>query len=290
MKLVSVLIGVAAFALVACGQVGGNAAVPTPIGPPTGALVKWTSFPADQKPRPIVWLQNSSPADGYGTGEAKMAAYCNKYVVGSALPTTVPYRTVATWSDGTTATYRGISATAALAALAADKTHQLDPQCSSIPPLVINGARAGMFDFVTDRGKAQMTAWLFSAIGVKGELAYPAIEPGAFWTGGIMSQYGDAATVVSADGFSLTYTFYGAPSDPGPCGADYKGVVAESKGAVAIALQETPHAQPGEPVACNAIAQQRSVVVVLAQPLGGRVVLDASGNVNSVCPSTKPDC
>ncbi|MEP6752096.1 MAG: hypothetical protein ABI959_05060 [Candidatus Dormiibacterota bacterium] len=283
-------VAVAAFALIACGQGGGGAAVPTPISPPTGALVKWTSFPADQKPRPIVWLQNSSPADGYGTGEAKMAAYCNKYVVGSALPTAVPSRTVARWSDGTSATYRGIPAVAALAALAADKTHQQDPQCSPIPPLVLNAARLGTFDFVTDRGKAQMTSWLFSAIGVSGELAYPAIDPSAFWTGSIISQYGGAAIVVSGDGLSLTYTFYGAPSNPGPCGAEYKGVVAESKGAVAVALQETPHAQPGQPVACDAMAQQRTVVVVLAQPLGGRVVVDSTGNVNPVCPSTKPDC
>jgi hypothetical protein len=67
-------------------------------------------------------------------------------------------------------------------------------------------------------------------------------------------------------------------------------VVAESNAAVAVALQVTPHAQPGEPVACDAMAQLRSVDVSLASVLGGRVVLDVSGNVTSVCPSTKPAC
>jgi hypothetical protein len=99
-----------------------------------------------------------------------------------------------------------------------------------------------------------------------------------------------ASTVMSADGRSLTFTFYGAPSDPGPCGADYKAVVAESQAAVAIALQATSHAKPGQMVACDLMAQQRSVVVTLAQALGGRVVLDGSGNVTGVCPSTRPDC
>jgi hypothetical protein len=286
-----VLATLAALALVGCGQPNGNlpGSVP-PVSPPTGALAAWVSFPADQKPRPIVWLQNSSPANGYGTGDAKMAAYCNKYALAATLPKTIPNHAVAVWTDGTSAIYRGISAADALAALAVDKTHMRDPQCNSLPPLVISAARLGTFDFVTDRGKAQMTAWLFSAIGVNGELAYPAFVPAAFWSGGMMAQAGSAGAVMSADGRSLTYSFYGAPSDPGPCGADYKGVVAESQAAVAIALQETSHGTPGQPVACNAMAQLRNVIVPLAQPLGGRVVVDGSGTVTWVCPSSKPDC
>jgi hypothetical protein len=135
-----------------------------------------------------------------------------------------------------------------------------------------------------------MNSWLFTAIGVDGEFAYPAIAYSAFWTGGLLPNYANNSVVVSADGRSLTVTFYGAPSDPGPCGADYQGVVAESQFAVAIALQELSHAQSGQMAACPAVAQQRSVVVALTQPLGGRVVVDASGSVMVVCPATKPDC
>ncbi|HEY2599634.1 MAG TPA: hypothetical protein VGJ79_14285 [Candidatus Dormibacteraeota bacterium] len=291
MKLMVTLTAVMALALVACGShvdYGPGGAVP--ISPPVGALTGWASFPADQKPRPIVWLQNSSPANGYGTGNAKLAAICSKYALAVTLPTSIPSGAVATWTDGTSATYRGISASVALGALSANQTTSQDPQCTSIPPLVINAARLGTFDFVTDRGQAQMTAWLFSGIGVNGEIAYPAIVRTAFWKGGVLLQVAMASTVMSADGRSLTFTFYGAPSDPGPCGADYKAVVAESQAAVAIALQATSHAKPGQMVACDLMAQQRSVVVTLAQALGGRVVLDGSGNVTGVCPSTRPDC
>ena len=203
MKLVAGLSALAALALVACGphyDYGSGGANPTPITPPTGVLAGWASFPADQKPRPIVWLQNGSPASGYGSDSAKMGAYCNKYALAAALPATVPATVVVTWSDGTSSTYRGISAALAFAGVRADRSHVQEPQCSSIPPLVINAARLGMFDFVTDRGKAQMTDWLFSAIGINGELAYPAILPGAFWTGGILLQAASGSTVLSVDG------------------------------------------------------------------------------------------
>src|ERR1700692_1614622 len=152
MKPMVALIAIAVVALAACGQLGGNAVVQTPISPPTGALTAWAAFPADQKPRPIVWLSNPSPANGYASGAAKLSAYCNKYTLGLVLPTTVPDRATANWPDGTSATYRGISASAAFARLIADMTHNQDPQCSSYGSLVISGARLGTFDFVTDRG------------------------------------------------------------------------------------------------------------------------------------------
>lgn len=272
---------VAALALVACGGVNGNVVVP--VSPPVGALAAWSSFPADQVPRPIVWLGNFSPQNGYGSGDAKMAAYCNKYSLGFALPKNVPVLAMATWTEGTRAIYRGISAAAALAGLAADKSHTQDSQCAAIPPLVISAARLGTFDFETDRGKAKMTAWLFTATGVNGELAYPAIVPAAFWTGGIVAQAGSGSAVVNADGRSLSITFAGAPDTPGACGADYKGVVAESSSAVAVAMQTIPHAAPNENVACPAIAQERVVTVTLASPLGGRVFVDSNGYAVPVC-------
>jgi hypothetical protein len=289
MKPTLALIATAAVALAACGQLGGGAVVITPVPPPTEALAAWASFPAGANPRPIVWLSNPSPINGYGTGANKLAAYCYKYAISNTLPTTVPDHGSALWPDGTSATYGGISAQDALARWATSRTPVQDPQCSSYPPLIINGARLGTFDFLTDHGKALMNAWLFSAIGVDGELAYPAISAHGFWTGGMLANYASNSAVMSADGRTLTYRFYGAPSAPGPCGADYRAVVAESQSAVAIALQETPHAASGS-VACPAVAEQRSVVVALAQPLGGRVVVDATGSVALVCPPTKPAC
>jgi hypothetical protein len=287
----SALIAIGAVALAACGQVGGSAVVPTPtpIAPPTAALNPWASFPAAANPRPIVWLANPSPINGYGTDANKMEAYCHKFALGGTLPSTVPPHGSVLWPDGSSVTYGGMSAADAFVRLAAG-TAVADPQCTSYPPLVINGARLSTFEFVTDRGKALMNTWLFSAVGMDSELAYPAIAPGAFWTGGILASYAGNTATLSPDGRSLTYTFYGAPSAPGPCGADYRSVTAESQTAVAIALQELPHAQSGQLVACPAVAQQRTLVVPLAQALGGRVVVDATGNVIQVCPSTKPAC
>jgi hypothetical protein len=279
MRLWLAAVAVTALALAGCGQYRGGG---TPVAsPPASALVPWQGFPADQKPRPIVWLQNFSP--GFATNEGKLAAYCNKFVLGGGLPKNLPPLAVATWTDGTTASYRGISAADALKAMAAPKVEP-DPQCASIPPLVINGASLGLFEFSTDRGKAQMTSWLFTATGVNGEVAYPAIVPSAFWSGGMLASSGNGEAGLSADGRSLTYKFAGAPDNPGPCGADYKGVVAESATAVAVALQMISHASPGSLIACPAIAQERSITVTLAKPLGGRVVADENGYAVAVCP------
>jgi hypothetical protein len=89
---------------------------------------------------------------------------------------------------------------------------------------------------------------------------------------------------MSGDAHSLTFTFSGAPDNPGPCGADYTAAVAESPSAVAVAVLAIPHSAPDAPIACTAIAAIRSVTVNLAGPLGGRVVVNASGDIVTVCP------
>jgi hypothetical protein len=272
---------VAVLSIVACGSAPGGA---TPVvSPPTSALVPWQGFPAGKHPRPIVWLGNASPVNGFLTGDAKIAFYCNKFTLGSPLPKNLPSLAVATWSDATRVTYAGISAADALAAITRSASGMSASDCAAVAPLVVSAARLGTFDFDTDRGKAQMTAWLFTVSGASGEVAYPALAPTAFWSGGLSAQSSNGGAGLSPDGRSLTFTFYGSPDVPGPCGADYKGVVAESSTAVAVAVQEISHAGPDD-VACPAIAQERSVTVILASPLGGRVVVDASGDAVTVCP------
>jgi hypothetical protein len=71
---------------------------------------------------------------------------------------------------------------------------------------------------------------------------------------------------------------------------DYKGVVAESTSAVAVAVQEIARSVPGGPVACDLVGHPRSVTLTLAGPLGGRVVVDGSGNATPVCPVSGPEC
>jgi hypothetical protein len=244
--------------------------------------VLWQFFPADQYPRPIVWFENRSPVNGFSSNDGKIAAICSRFKPVIPLPNQVPPQALATWTDGTSLVYPAISVADAYAAMSRS-TGATSPDCSSVPPLVITAARLGLFDFYTDRGTVQMTSWMFTATGANGEFAYPAVARSAFWSGGMTTHSSNGGAGISVDGRSLTWTFAGAHDNPGPCGADYQGVVAESRTAVAIVLQVFRHAAPNEPVACDTMAEVRSVTVTLASPLGGRVVVDAEGNAATVC-------
>ena len=291
MRLTPALTAVAAVLLVACGSVNGSGAIPTPtpISPPTGALAAWASFPAGHTPRPVVLIVNASPQGGFTSNDGKIAAICHKFTSGIVLSQAVPFAANVSWSTGATGIYPSISAAAALAAMQ-QGAPTYDPNCATVPPLLVTGVRFGRSELITDRGTAQIDSWLFRMRGMDGEMAYPALTAGSLWNADMRKSAPDRGSKVSSDGRTLTFSFYGAPSDPGPCGADYRAAVAESQSAVAIALQTISHAKPGDPVACDAVAQLRSVDVTLAGALGGRVVLDADGNVTPVCPSTKPAC
>src|SRR4029077_4921423 len=110
--------------------------------------------------------------------------------------------------------------------------------------------------------------------GAEGGIAYPAIAAPSLWNADLLHGSLDRGTTISADGRVLTFGFYGAPSSDGTCGAEYRASVAESENAVAVGIQMIPNASPADMVACPAIAQERSVTVALASPLGGRVVVD----------------
>jgi hypothetical protein len=227
---------------------------------------------------------NYSPVNGFQFDGGKIAFMCNKFVVQGGLPKNLPAQVVARWSDGTTSTYPGIGAFEALAAMS--KPNPLaSSECASVNPLVITGATVGSADYGTDRGKASMTSWLFTAAGALGPIAYPALAPSAFWNGRLTEGAGVGPATVSADGMTITYRLWGAPDTPGACGADYTGAAAESKSAVAVAIQATSHAKPGDLVACPAIAQEREVTIKLNVPLAGRVLADSEGRAVAVCPA-----
>jgi hypothetical protein len=284
---------VAALALLACGPANnGNAAIPTPtpVSPPTQALLGWTTFPAGQTPRPVVLVGNNSPTDGFANNEdAKMAAMCHKMTTAIMPSNVVPGAANVTWSSGTKASYPSISAATALAAMM-QPAHEASPgSCVPVQPQVATAVRWGAYELPTDRGRAQIDSWLFTMSRINGEIAYPALAPSAVWNADMSKASATSGSTLSADGLTLTFGFAGAVAT-GPCGSDYRGVVAESRTAVAVALQETPHSAPNAKVGCGAIAQIRHVDVSLASPLGDRVVLDESGNFAPVCPVAKPDC
>jgi hypothetical protein len=272
-----------------CGPTPPGTAYPSP---PTEALAAWDGFPANQVPRPILMFWSSfSPAGGFAGDNEKIAGMCGKFVLTAPLPQQVPSQAVATWTDGTAATYAALSASDAFSAMTNVATRMPGPECVSVQALPITAARFGPAQFKTDRGPATVSSWLFTATGVAGEMAYPALPRSAYWDFGTDKRSWDQGATVSDESRVLKFTFSGAPDNSGPCGADYTGAVAESPSAVAIAVLAIPHSAPGAPIACTAIAAMRSVTVVLAAPLGGRVVLNASGDVVAVCPeAARPSC
>jgi hypothetical protein len=278
--------GAAVLLLTACGAMfGPGSAYPSP---PTEALARWSDFPASQKPRPIILFWDFRPRAGYSSSDAKIAGFCNKFTVAAAFPTEVPSQGVATWADGTTASYGSISAADAFSALSRIPTGMASDQCAKVAALPITGVHLGTAQLATDRGGARMTAWLFTATGALGDMAYPALSPSAFWKEGISNSLSDGVASLGPDSHTLTFSFPGIPSKPGPCGADYTGSVAESASAVAVAVLAIPHASSSGPVACTLEAQERSVTITLTTPLGGRVVVNAAGDAVVVCPEAGP--
>lgn len=265
---------------------GGQAAANPPPKPPTTAVAAWQGFPVDQVPRPIVLFWDLLPAGGgFASNAAKIAGSCNKFVPGAALPSGPPGQAIATWADGVTATYPGMPAADAVAARSHPPPGVRSQDCTSVPALVLNGARYSTIKFKTDRGTATMSAWLFTSPMVDGDLSFPALPLSAYWADGTSSPAQETATM-GADARVVKFKFSGAPSTAGPCGADYKSVIAESVSAAAIALWAIPHATSNGPAACPAIAEQRTLTVTLASPLGARVLADSAGAAVAVCRET----
>ena len=285
MRLMPAVTAAAAFALVACGPQG--AVVPSPVSPPTAALAAWDAFPVGQTPRPVVLVVNSFPTVGFGSDpDAKMAAACHKLTTEITLSNVVPRTASVSWLTGTKGAYPSISAAAAFAAMTQYRSVTSQSDCAPVQPFVVTAVHFLPYGFVTDRGQAQIDSWLFTLNGID-LVAYPAVAPSAVLNADLSrsSTYGAS---LSADALSLTVNFGGKES-LGVCSADYRGVVAESRMAVAVALQEIPHPDSDQSN-CGGITELRSVQVPLASSLGDRLVLDASGNLVPVCPVAKPDC
>lgn len=257
-------------ALIALAVIAGCGTLTGPrtgtISPPTDALARWQNFPADQVPRPIVLLGGFLPK-------------CAMLSPTFQPSTQAPAQAVASWTDGTVYTYAGISEAEALKAMGSAQARH---DCSNVPPMPVTAGRFGTIGFRTDRGLSIMTAWLFTVTGAPGEIPYPALAASAFWPGPFEGSIGGGASV-SPSGRQLTFGFVGGPPD-GPCAEDYTGVVAESSHAVAVAVQSNPGRPQAGPIACDLVGHMRSVTVQLASPLGGRVLVDASGAAVETCP------
>jgi hypothetical protein len=267
--------------VVACGAAPGQGSGPlAPPSPPIAALAAWRDFPVHANPRPIVWFSLPNLIRGFPNNDRKIAWACNKLVLadGLRMPGGIPPTATAVWPSGTRATYRAISASQAFAGIS--KPVDANPvDCPRAQALVITTVRVGTAGFETDRGTAQMTAWLFDI--AEGSYAYPALDPSAYWNRG-MGTSGGIGGRLSSDGRTLTIGLVGGPDTPGPCGVDYSAAAAESETAVAVAVSSRTHGGPN--TICDLVGYGRKVVVQLAAPLGGRVLLDEKGNAGTACP------
>jgi hypothetical protein len=267
--------------LIGCGNLEGPRT--GTISPPADVLARWSDFPADQVPRPIVLLNSLLTSQAYSSRDVKLAALCGKFTLGIQPPAEVPKQAVAAWPDGSNATYQAISAGEAYSAMVHSPWNPSDPGCPTAAPIVLSAAQPAVGGFATDRGTARMSAWLFSTAGSTDAFGYPALSPSAFWRAGPTApSIGDRATV-SPNGRVLTFSFPGGPTE-GPCAVDYTSVIAESPQAVAVAVESSPGRPLAGPMTCSITSQWRSITVALTNPLGGRVVLDAAGDAVAVCP------
>jgi hypothetical protein len=248
------------------------------------ALTAWKNFPADRSPRPIILLEDFTPGQGFTSGDAKLAFGCGKLAASAPLPSNPLTSAAVIWPDGTSETFTPVSASDAFAAMGASRRDK-SPDCATVAPLTVTHARLGPetpATYETDRGPAQITSWLFIAPGSFRELAYPALPSSAIWGGGWSDWAGESASI-STDGLSLTFGFVGAKAGTGPCDANYRGVVAESVTAVAVAADPISKPNSGAVGACTAMGYPRQVTVFLSSPLDGRVVVDRRSAVLSVC-------
>jgi hypothetical protein len=80
---------------------------------------------------------------------------------------------------------------------------------------------------------------------------------------------------LAANDRTATISFVGAAPGHGPCTADYAVDQLASDTAVAVLVREV-HSTPGPGGACSDVGYGRRQTIVLAAPLGNRVLVDAA--------------
>lgn len=178
------------------------------------------------------------------------------------------------WPDGTTLTVRLMSAKEAVSGW----TPEGGADCPGCQPVRITGARLTTGQVETSRGPATAPLWEFTvkgsavrltriAVAAAMTVELPPLEPvGVPFTLSIDSAGGTVA------GLDLTVRFVGArDSADKPCGVDYGAEAVESATAIVVILSSRSNPTPG---GCTLEGYERTALVKLAAPLGGRAVLN----------------
>lgn len=243
-------------------------------------LARFADFPVDRKPRPILLLGGRVQEYGYTSGDAKIAMSQGKLKLQAELPDS-PATVSAVLADGTFE-LPAITSRQAYDMLVAVGDPASAPDADP-PPLVVTKVALGTAEFRTDRGPRLLPAWLFTAPESIQPLTVAALADTAFWpvesTDGVMGSAG-----LAADGLTLTVRLATPPPPcPGEPTHEYAAEAVETAKAAAVVLRivaTSPAATPGSGGCVrDAMLRTAEYTVRLAQPLGNRVLLRASGDV-----------
>lgn len=182
-------------------------------------------------------------------------------------------------------TGRGVATTviSAADALAAITSRRSD--CDGCTDLRVTGAVLTSMDVRNSAGTVTVPAWRFSFDGTAVTVLRVAVPLSGVIRATPRSTTqpapGDGLAADSfslePDGRTLRLHFVGAPDEPGPCGADYRGEQWSSADAVVVTVVQVPREDTGQDIACTAIGALRTVDVVLEAPLADRTVLNLAG-------------
>ena len=265
-------VSVAVVVLVSVAQQGPGATTQPPPPVSSTGTDLWRSFPFTAEPRPIVLTGSkvNDPAEGFGSGDGKLAFSEGSFAFDGQVPTAPPQ----------SAGYPLVRADQALATLRGIGSGQA---ATRVPALRITGIRLGSAEFATDRGPKTLPAWLFDLAGVSSPASVLAVAPPALYAAPV-SGYSrlDLAPPVDSDTRTLTVTFVGAAAGTGPCEKQYAAFVVQTPWAVGVSIFETH--QSGDPIQtpgtiCPAIGFTRQVSVHLDAALGNRVVVGVDDGV-----------
>jgi hypothetical protein len=224
------------------------------------AVGRWTGFPVESEPRPLVLAQSVITSKrGFTSGEAKDAWFDGSYDWAMEVPEGVRVR----------------------ARTSADRP-SVEP---TRPPLKITHAGRGVQEFLTDRGLVTLPAYWLRGPSIRGSLWVldpavgfwePSEEPGQWGPAAASLMRSPSWTVeAETDDQTISFPWMGSPS------AGYRVELVETATAVSAVAIKKP--QPaGPPGWYTPVGQVCRIRTRLSEPIGNRVFVDLRGEAMQV--------
>jgi hypothetical protein len=213
---------------------------------------------------------------GFTTDEAKLAAMAGMFEL-AAGPPEAPRTVTAQLPDGP-AQFTTLPLDSAIKGLRAIHAKGTIPD--GVNPLRITKIELGSAVFATDRGGISLPAWLFHPVDALGPIAWPALPTDAFWPHDPRPSASPPAKL-AADG-TLTVSLPAA-QQPCPGQPAFRTDVDVTESATSVVVRPrqvivSTAPGPAQPDCMHTlILRYEQHHVRLANPLGGRVLLDEQG-------------